>query len=227
LYKIYNKNVQKTQLEELKNMAQKQSDETYKIISQMLGTVKTRMQKIESLKNDSSRYSGMNESDIVITKNGEWLPAGLAIYNIQKQIDSEKIAIDSDIEKIKIVAIQNNVHNEDWFKNILNQFIGGSHLHRYTDNGEMNNQGYSEPNSIDIARLTTIANSLREKIQTLPQQSVGGDAQYNAIVNNAIGNAIGPLSNQFNAECRRFEGIYGRDNLIRIARQNGFYDLLP
>jgi hypothetical protein len=45
-------------------------------------------------------------------------------------------------------------------------------------------------------------------------------------MNNAAVKMVGPVARQFNTQCQKFVGLYGKDNLIQVARENNFIDLI-
>ncbi len=86
---------------------------------------------------------------------------------------------------------------------------------------------FPNPSQSDIADIINEAEQLRSTISSLPRVEQGGDPRYNDIAIQTASARVGPIAQQFNATCARFQSMYGEANLQLVARQNGFSDLLP
>ncbi len=193
-------------------------------LNEMANKLSGYIKRIDELNKQRSSYNGLDPMLPTMMRNGEFQLPGLAINDINNQIDVFTSLSASTFEKIKQFAIDNKIDNDPEFIEQISKLKGSLAT---TINREDPAESWPNPGSTDIAVLVTFADQLRQTISSLPKVEPNGDPRYNAIITENTPRAIGPSAQLFNDRCYAFEKRFGKKNLQLVAAKNGFSNLLP
>jgi len=211
--------------EEAARNRQQQAQEAIQKINVMTQKADELVKEITAVLKDKNSVAAFdNPTDatlMVVGKNGELTLAGLENADIDKKRDELVSELANQVAAIRTTAAESNIPE---YK--INEYL--KRYEKYLKNSpELNPKiDYPEPTATDIGVLCEYARQLKSAIGSAPKQNPNGNSSYNNVISRMVSTGVSPYAQQFNSQAKRFAELYGKNNLAKVAYENGFSDLI-
>jgi cytochrome c-type biogenesis protein CcmH/NrfF len=193
------------------------------VMIRQIDSIAGRIRNITIDESKTDAFNNTSDSDLLTVdpRSGEFTSMGeLKSSNSEKKAELLSV-LNNRINTVLKIANDNYVPNGE-----IQRYLAGYVQLLSNPNMGKSETIYAKPINQDVITLATYANQLREAIRQTPRRIPNGDPRYNQVMNNAAVKMVGPVARQFNTQCQKFVGLYGKDNLIQVARENNFIDLI-